>query len=259
MCDTCATIGEIKLELLLLVFLDDNPELKWIYNGYKKFRSQLPDDVIAELETQISTLAKNVAASNYQLSVISNIVTYIILFLIILFIFICIIVNNSTLTYFLMAISLILIIVGILGILWYTDNNVTSILSQTTSITHHLKTIFTDAKDSGLCCIAGVDCGNSCTGGCECANIPIIQFNYTISGLSVTFTDISPPTVLPVFARQWNFGDGTNPQNGTTVTHVYQQAGTYNVTLLLALSPCQPTPCEPVYEFTSAPTTITLT
>jgi len=127
MCDSCANLGKDKLDCLLRTFLNENPQLDWIYNGFLKFRSQLPADVISELETQLTTLAKTVAASNYQLSVISNVVTYIILFLVVLFLFLCIIFNNDTLTYILMAISLILILIGIGGILWYTNNNITNI------------------------------------------------------------------------------------------------------------------------------------
>lgn len=264
MCDVCST-DKTKFELLLNDVLTSTPQLHWLFNGFKKFRSQLPADIISELETQLSTLAKNVASSNYQITFVTNIVTYIILFIVVLFLFLCIIFQSDTLTYLLMALSLILIIIGILGIFWYSSNTINSVSLQITSTTNHLKTIFTEALESGLCCINGVDCGNSCTGGCQCENIPNVSFSVVISGLTVTLTDITNPApIFPVFVREWNFGNGTiTPvRTGPSITYTYPQAGTYNITLQLGLSGgCTPIvlPCEPIFAFISPPTTITLT
>lgn len=263
MCDSCANIKEGVIDCLIEPILDLSPQLRWLFNGFVKFRQQLPDDVISEIETQISALVKNVAASNYQVSLITDIVTYIILFLVVLFIFTCIIFNNATLTYFLMAISLILIIVGILGILWYANNTIESTSLLITSTTNHLKTIFMEAIDAGLCCINAVDCGNSCTGTCECKNIPNITYSMGISGpLTVIFQNTTLSPILPIGNMMWDFGDGTS-QGGinNTVTHTYAQPGTYNTTLSLVLQSSTAFPCRDlaVFKVTSPINTITVT
>lgn len=245
MCDSCDTIDNIKLDCIIQPILDLSPQLEWLFNGYLKFRSQLPDDVVSELETQLSTLAKNVATSSYKISFLTTIITYILLFLVVLFIFICIIYNNETLTYIMMAISLILIIAAGLFILYYSYDNINTTAKEISSATTQLKTLFTDAIDAGLCCINGANCGTFCTSsseGCQCRNTPNITYTVVNSGLNVTFTnttatDTFPLSKIPLSDLIWSFGDGTTASglNNTTITHTYLQQGTYNTTLTLVL------------------------
>ena len=53
----CNCSASSNFELVLAGAAESSPYLTWIYNGYKKFRSQLPADVVSEVETQLSTLA----------------------------------------------------------------------------------------------------------------------------------------------------------------------------------------------------------
>ncbi len=60
---------------------------------------------------------------------------------------------------------------------------------------------------------------------------PVAQFDFSASCLNqpVSFTDLSQST-LPIASRNWDFGDGT-VSSGQNPEHVYQQSGTYTVTL----------------------------
>jgi gliding motility-associated-like protein len=56
---------------------------------------------------------------------------------------------------------------------------------------------------------------------------------------SITFTDQSSAATSTIIKWTWNFGDATPPvirNNGSPVTHTYQAAGTYNVTLQVETS-----------------------
>lgn len=59
---------------------------------------------------------------------------------------------------------------------------------------------------------------------------PNAAFRWSVSGLSVTLTDVSRPGSAPITSTYWSFGDGNATYAGNT-THTYGQAGTYNVTL----------------------------
>lgn len=159
-----------------------------------------------------------------------------------------------------MAISLILIIVGVLGILWYTNNNINEVSMQITSTTNNFKTVLRNALDAGLCCVNGLECG-SCPGGCACENIPIFNFNVVVNGLTITLTDITEAPIFPIASRQWDFGNGTTTYGGSTISYTYPTAGTYNVTLTYALSGgiCSFPVCEPIYIIPSPPTAVTVT
>ncbi|MCB1042610.1 MAG: lamin tail domain-containing protein [Acidobacteria bacterium] len=59
---------------------------------------------------------------------------------------------------------------------------------------------------------------------------PVASFNYSVSGLNVSFTDESVDTDGSIVSRSWSFGDGAtstsvNPQHG------YAAGGNYQVTL----------------------------
>jgi PKD repeat protein len=56
------------------------------------------------------------------------------------------------------------------------------------------------------------------------------------SGVAVTFTSTSTtPALTNITEQKWDFGDGTT-DTGASVTHEYQTAGTYNVTLTVTNS-----------------------
>ena len=66
--------------------------------------------------------------------------------------------------------------------------------------------------------------------------LPAANFTYTIPGCQtrvITFTDASIPNAGNLNNWQWNFGDATTG-TGTPITHTYNNAGTYNVTLTVA-------------------------
>ena len=63
----------------------------------------------------------------------------------------------------------------------------------------------------------------------SCRIAPVAEFSFSISGMTVTVTDLSSNAT----SIQWDFGDGT-VQGGTpgeTVMHPYAAPGTYGVTL----------------------------
>jgi PKD repeat protein len=60
---------------------------------------------------------------------------------------------------------------------------------------------------------------------------PVANFDFTKSGLQVTFTDRS--TANPT-SWQWNFGDSTSLSAQQNPVHTYAAAGTYTVTLTAA-------------------------
>ena len=66
--------------------------------------------------------------------------------------------------------------------------------------------------------------------------LPAANFTYTIPGCQtrvITFTDASIPNAGNLNNWQWNFGDATTG-TGTPITHTYNNAGTYNVTLTVS-------------------------
>jgi serine protease len=63
----------------------------------------------------------------------------------------------------------------------------------------------------------------SATGGA-----PVANFTYTISGLTVNFTDTSTDTGGSIGRHSWNFGDG-NTSTAANPSHTYVSAGTYSV------------------------------
>ena len=59
---------------------------------------------------------------------------------------------------------------------------------------------------------------------------PIAHFSYACTQLSCSFDASASQTGLGA-AFNWNFGDGTAADTGTTAAHTYAAAGSYNVTL----------------------------
>ncbi len=58
------------------------------------------------------------------------------------------------------------------------------------------------------------------------------QFSSTVSGLSVTFADLSIPGPSgPITAWDWDFGDGSSHGTTQNPSHTYASADTYTVTL----------------------------
>lgn len=59
---------------------------------------------------------------------------------------------------------------------------------------------------------------------------PVAEFGYTISGLTVSFNDLSTDTDSSIVGWDWSFGDGaTSAQQNPT--HTFSAAGDYNVSL----------------------------
>ncbi|MFC1966381.1 PKD domain-containing protein [Chloroflexota bacterium] len=91
--------------------------------------------------------------------------------------------------------------------------------------------------------------------------LPVASFTYTCSGYTVDFDASASSGVKLTY--DWEFGDGTTG-SGVIVSHTYQEAGTYSVTLIvtdkfdvtsLPTSQDVPVPCEsvnnpPVASFT---------
>lgn len=74
----------------------------------------------------------------------------------------------------------------------------------------------------------------SCQKHNSIAVVPIAHFTYTgVDSFPVTvhFTNMSTNPVGTTSVFFWNFGDGTSAAT-TNATHVYTQAGTYNVSLV---------------------------
>lgn len=59
---------------------------------------------------------------------------------------------------------------------------------------------------------------------------PSADFTFSISGLTVTFTDTSTPGSAPIESWSWLFGDGAT-SSATNPTHTYSSDGTYIVRL----------------------------
>jgi PKD repeat protein len=68
-------------------------------------------------------------------------------------------------------------------------------------------------------------------------NLPEANFTFARAGeLSVRFTDTSVAGGAAITKRKWTLGDGTITEGGATLTHVYDEAGTYNVILEVTTS-----------------------
>jgi hypothetical protein len=84
--------------------------------------------------------------------------------------------------------------------------------------------------------IAGRTWTDHFSGTCHKAAVsniaPVAGFNYTVNGLSATFTDTSSDSDGSVVTREWDFGDGSQASAGNP-THTYASAGTYDVTLTI--------------------------
>ena len=65
--------------------------------------------------------------------------------------------------------------------------------------------------------------------------------------LTVTFTDLSFLNGCSVIGRVWKFGDGGQSLGGPTVTHRYNQRGTYEVTLTVTTSGGSDSTLDPIY------------
>lgn len=61
--------------------------------------------------------------------------------------------------------------------------------------------------------------------------LPVASFSYTVSGLSVTFTDRSTDADAPITAWSWNFGDGSAVDITQNPIHTYASQGIYAVSL----------------------------
>jgi hypothetical protein len=255
MCDTCVEQGISAIESYFGQVALRNPQIIWFYNAYKKFRNQLPANVLKEIENQFNTITNTTSKATADQAAVTLFVTYGLLFLITIFLFVCILMNNSTLTGVLMAISIILIIVAILFIFYYNSSTSDALAITIKSITKQLADTIEGAIEAGLCCAAGIDCNSStsscntgATGGCNCLNVPIISFTATPTtgpmALNVTFNDTSTYPRSPDFIHinppdvwEWDFGDGTGDQTATgTTTHIYNQRGTFRATMSVSLS-----------------------
>jgi PKD repeat protein len=60
-----------------------------------------------------------------------------------------------------------------------------------------------------------------------------VSFTNTVSGQTVAYTAVTNSTLSAQFT--WSFGEGTNG-TGANVTHVYQQGGTYTITIIALFS-----------------------
>jgi PKD repeat protein len=70
---------------------------------------------------------------------------------------------------------------------------------------------------------------------CVCQPVDGVDFSWDpetgIAGEEITFTAAEPLTGTAPFTYTWDFGDETEMGIGMTVTHVYEMAGVYTVTL----------------------------
>lgn len=73
----------------------------------------------------------------------------------------------------------------------------------------------------------------------------IADYNYNISSLTVSFTDISSSNIN---ARDWDFGDGTFSTSLTNPSHTYLSGGTYNVRMIAydTINGCSDTIIKPI-------------
>ena len=59
---------------------------------------------------------------------------------------------------------------------------------------------------------------------------PVADFSYSVSGLTVTFSDMSTDANDDIQSISWDFGDGSTATDAV-VSHSYAAAGSYNVSL----------------------------
>lgn len=96
--------------------------------------------------------------------------------------------------------------------------------------------------------------------------LPVANFDFEVNNLDVQFTDASSGQAINSWV--WNFGDGAT-SNEQNPSHVYQNAGTYNVTLTVAnasgpatvnkdVTVTAPTPNAPTSAFTFAAQDLTV-
>ncbi|MEM7037219.1 MAG: PKD domain-containing protein, partial [Bacteroidota bacterium] len=96
-----------------------------------------------------------------------------------------------------------------------------------------------------VCLIVTDTCGadtscQSLTIGCP---NPMADFNYSVSNLTATFSDISTGTSISAWS--WDFGDGTNSSLQNPV-HTYTSGGTYTVCLTITDACGTDTSCKQV-------------
>ena len=104
---------------------------------------------------------------------------------------------------------------------------------------------------------------NSATTDVVIYPMPTANFNFTSvcvgNATQFTSTSTTNPSGQPINSYQWNFGDGQTGQ-GQTVTHTYQNAGTYQVTLTVSTGghcESQKTQSVPVYDLPTCNFTFT--
>jgi carboxypeptidase T len=61
-------------------------------------------------------------------------------------------------------------------------------------------------------------------------NAPVAQFNFTVNGLTASFTDTSTDSDGTIASRTWAFGDGSTASTAAP-SHTYTASGNYQVTL----------------------------
>ena len=104
------------------------------------------------------------------------------------------------------------------------------------------------------CTIALGSQTNSATTEVVIHPMPTANFNYSTvcvgNATQFTSTSTTNPSGQPISSYQWNFGDGQTG-SGQNVTHTYQNAGTYQVTLTVSTGghcTSQKTQSVPVYD-----------
>lgn len=63
----------------------------------------------------------------------------------------------------------------------------------------------------------------------DLGSAPVANFSYSVSGLTITFTDSSTYSGGTLSSHSWNFGDG-GTSTATNPSHTYAASGTYSVT-----------------------------
>ena len=63
----------------------------------------------------------------------------------------------------------------------------------------------------------------------DLGSAPVANFSYSVSGLTITFTDSSTYSGGTLSSHSWNFGDG-GTSTATNPSHAYAASGTYSVT-----------------------------
>ncbi len=104
------------------------------------------------------------------------------------------------------------------------------------------------------CTISVGSQSNSATTDVVIHPMPTANFNYSSvcvgNATQFTSTSTTNPSGQPISSYNWNFGDGQTGQ-GQTVSHTYQNAGTYQVTLTVSTGghcTSQKTQSVPVYD-----------